>query len=106
MNYDSIGSEITDLSWMRNGRINIRITNAVGELVNAPASDGFSLILVVWQIPPVIEALNNAASLLTTYTPRSFRILINSKNAISGSPKDGIYRVNLPVNSDDKYKNW
>jgi hypothetical protein len=86
---------------MRSGRINIRITNAVGALIDI--TPGFNLILVVWQIPRVKEMLKNV---LTTYVPKSFKILINSGNAISGNQKDGMYKVNLPLDDTDKHKIW
>ena len=37
---------------------------------------------------------------------RSYRIFINSMNAISGDNKDGLYKINLPIENSDKYRKW
>lgn len=48
LNYDSIGVPLTDLSWLRGGTINVKVSDALG----TPAGlVGFQCVLVVWEIP-------------------------------------------------------
>jgi hypothetical protein len=56
LNFDSVGCPLRDLTWMRSGRINIRITNALGQLTDTQA---FIMVLVVWEIPRAKEYITD-----------------------------------------------